>query len=738
MISIGKRRGGRLRGLLVLVWVVLLVAPTQSVGRAWAETYATPSGITAVSRASSALAISWSPVRGAENYRIQYADNSTMSGAVYRRSADTYEELNGLQPGKTYYVKVRVITPDGVNLTPYSSAVTISTRSAGDYSLLSPSGLEAAGIAANAIVLTWNSRGTSNWYRIQYSTSPSMTDPVYRRFNALSGTITGLTEGTTYYIRVRAITADGLNLTSYSPAVTSRTTTTTAAPVITLASPTGLTAASRSTSAVALTWKAVSGATNYRVQYADNSAMSNASYRRSTATYTEIDGLTAGRTYYFKVRVIDADGLNLSPYSAAIQADTRASGGYPYLKPLDATLGSVTATSIGLSWASRGSGLSYQVQYATDQAMDPASTKVFSGTSATVTGLLAGTTYYLRVRVSSSGGDGQSEYSTPILSATTRTQTAPLTVASFNVKCANCFSGLANEGTWYRRRDAVVATIREQAPDVLGLQEAAQSWLKDSSGDPIDLAQFEDLIKRLGSPYKLANTKRNNCVKHTTPSSCVYADQGASKGTKIVFNSTKVTLLAQGSKQLSFIDAADNQRFVAWAIFRHLASGKEFFFADTHLEHHDDASGSTAYLELRRKQASEVMATIKAKNTDRLPVILVGDLNAHKWTVPSNGPYDVVVAAGLVDPLGNTYRSTYTAPGATVEARVRTNFATYNGFKRLAPKSAYINGTHLDYIFTSPMRVSEWENVVDIDDSGNFLGVIPSDHNLLQARVHLP
>ena len=107
--------------------------------------------------------------------------------------------------------------------------------------------------------------------------------------------------------------------------------------------------------------------------------------------------------------------------------------------------------------------------------------------------------------------------------------------------------------------------------------------------------------------------------------------------------------------------------------------------------------------------------------------------------MPANAPYDVVVASGHVDPLGNTYRSTTTAPGATVEKRIRTNFASFNGFKRLAPKSfTYINGTHLDYIFTTPMRVSEWETVVNIDAEGNFIGVIPSDHNMLRATVYLP
>ena len=550
MVEFGTR-GGRSTRFVTLGFVLMCIAALLPITQARAASYATPSGIVTVSRATTSLAIGWRAVNGAPRYRVQYADNPSMTNPVYRRSTDTYEELTGLFPGTTYYVKVRVISADGKNLTPYSPAVRITTRADGGFPLLSPTGLGSPTIGATTATLVWDPRGTSGWYRLQYSTSAAMTNPGYRRFSSLSGTLTTLTAGAKYFVRVRVIDAEGTSLSSYSPAVT------------------------------------------------------------------------------------------------------------------------LTMPS-------------------------------------------------------------------EIVTAATGTRSAPLKVATFNVKCANCYSGLPNELTWYARRASVAAAIREQAPDVLGLQEAAQSWLKDSSGNPINLSQFEDLVARLGTPYQLANPKRNNCVKHTTPSKCVYADQGASKGTKIVYNSATVKLVTQGSKRLSAIDPNDNERYVAWAIFRHAASGRAFFFADTHLEPNDDKSGSTLYYDLRRKQAAEVIATIKAKNPDDLPVILVGDLNSHKWTAPSNAPYDVILAGGLHDQLGNTYRSTHTATGATVETRVRTNFATYNGFKRTAPRSAYINGTHLDYIFTTPMRMSAWENVANLDGSGNFVGVIPSDHNLIQAEVYLP
>ena len=67
------------------------------------------------------------------------------------------------------------------------------------------------------------------------------------------------------------------------------------------------------------------------------------------------------------------------------------------------------------------------------------------------------------------------------------------------------------------------------------------------------------------------------------------------------------------------------------------------------------------------------------------------------------------------------------------------NYDSFNAFKRHAnARNAWGNGTYLDYIFTSKMRVVEWRTVVNVDSSGNFIGTIPSDHNMVKATVQLP
>ena len=51
---------------------------------------------------------------------------------------------------------------------------------------------------------------------------------------------------------------------------------------------------------------------------------------------------------------------------------------------------------------------------------------------------------------------------------------------------------------------------------------------------------------------------------------------------------------------------------------------------------------------------------------------------------------------------------------------------------------AWDNSSYIDYMLTTPMRVSEWRTVAELDADDNFVGVIPSDHNMIRMTVYLP
>lgn len=716
--------------VVLVAWLIAIVTVGAPAAPSHAATkLSTPSSLKVLSTSTKAISLGWKSVAGASRYRVQYATSASMSGAKSVQVTSPTADVTGLSAAKTYYLRVTVVDAGGTALSSNSSVLTAKTRASG-YTHLAPLGLKVTASGTTSLTLGWASRGSGIRYRVSYSTTASFANPVYKRETSTKLTLSGLQPNTTYYLKVRVITSDGGNLSAYSPAITAKTSA--------VSPPKNLAVTASAKTALAVSWTPVSGAERYRIQYAKKSSMSGAKYLRFSGSSAEITGLSSGTTYYLKIRVITPSGTNLGPYSSAVKKATATKATASYLPPAGLTAKAAAPGKLSVSWKSRGSGLRYELRRSTSAAMTSPAVLTGTSTSPTVSGLAAATTYHFQARVVDAKGGALSDYSAATSAKTRSEQPAELRVASYNIKCTNCYSALPNEGTWYERRDAVVATVKAQHADVIGFQEASQGWLKDSAGKPVSKAQFEDLVERLGSPYKVTNTHRNNCVKSTTPTNCQYKDQGASQGTKIVYNSSTLALVSQGSKKLAKAKDADADRYVAWAIFEHKDTGRRFFFADTHLEYQADTGSSRTYYNLRVTQTREAVALIEAKRQG-LPAYFVGDFNSHKWTVPANGPYDVLTGAGFVDPLGNTYKSTTSTKGAIVGKRIRTNFSSYNGFARKAPSFSYTNGTYLDYMWVTPgIEVPEWETVVNVDSNNNFIGQIPSDHNMVRATTRLP
>ena len=416
--------------------------------------------------------------------------------------------------------------------------------------------------------------------------------------------------------------------------------------------PTGLKAIDQTPTSVELAWNAVAGAPQYRVQYSLSADMSDSNYVRSVEGESKVDmrGLKANTTYYFKVRVIQTDGTNLSSYSPAITGKTLAATPAPTAIPNQ------------------------------------------------------------------------------------------LSVATYNIHCANCDSDAAK--SWILRRDSVIANVKSRMPDVMGVQEASQGWITDDNGVRLNLSQFEDFRNRLnsaGAPYEVTNTHRNNCVNSATPTGCVYADQGASFGTKIFYNKNTVTMLSQGSAALPNLPGETSNRYMSWASFQQKSTGKSFFVTDAHL---DPRSGTPELFEEKRQQAEKIVQVIAEKNTYDLPVFITGDMNSSKWVTPSNAPYDEFTKAGYVDPIGGTWMTSLASGYAPAEKMTNGRFNSFNGFDSTPGKNDDENvralGSHLDYIFTSKMRVAEWEQVLNVDANDVVQGVIPSDHNMIMVKVGLP
>jgi endonuclease/exonuclease/phosphatase family metal-dependent hydrolase len=316
------------------------------------------------------------------------------------------------------------------------------------------------------------------------------------------------------------------------------------------------------------------------------------------------------------------------------------------------------------------------------------------------------TRYYLSARAVNSDDDPVTAWSTPVAFKTP--ESLPLRVGSFNIRNGTIKAG---GGNWTKRRHAVADTVAGQHVAVLGLQEA--TW--NIGGYPS--GQYADLAHLLGKSWK----------------STTYVGNAGPEGTRILYDSDEVTMLRQGYQKLAGSHANNNWRYVSWAEFRQLSTGKRFFFANTHFlpkqNKHDYNS--------RVSGARQLVNVVARYNTENLPTIIVGDFNSHKFRNPENAPYKIITRAGYIDPLDNIddWRG---GPRGIAEKRINANMFTINLFHRKAMQGNYSTGVMVDQIFVTPMRVSEWETVVKVDSAGRFIGTIPSDHNMIRATVYLP
>ena len=490
-----------------------------------------------------------------------------------------------------------------------------------------------------------------------------------------------------------------------------------------------------STTAVSLRWTAVWGAPRYLVKYSTSRSWSAPKYVRTTRPDAELSGLKPGTTYYVKVAVTRTTGTKLSGYGATGSFTTRTgTSKYVTLTPGGLASTARDAHSVALTWRARSGAGSYQVKYATNSSLSGATYVRTSGTRLTASGLKRGTAYWFKVRTKSAKGATTSTFSRALKVTTTSAEAfAPLRVASYNVLCANCSSSYP----WSTRRKPLVAAIKDQQLDVLGVQEASQGLTTGADGT--SKAQFDDLLDLLGGDYAITNSYRYNCEKSTSPNNCEVKQRGASGDVRIIYNAGRVELLRQGSLQYDAQDPSDTKRFMAWAELRQRSTSKRFFVANTHLDPNDDTAGSTFHYDLRTTQTRELVAEVKRKNTSGLPVVIVGDFKSSKYASPRNAPYEVITGAGFVDPLGNVAYSSVPARTATVERRIGTEYNTKNNLLSSPPRSAYLNGSVIDYAYTSSdVRTAEWQTVVDVTDSGSFAAKPPSDHNMVRVTLYLP
>ena len=262
---------------------------------------------------------------------------------------------------------------------------------------------------AGGYTAQWTKVDESTGYQMEYSTRSDFqgAKAVYAgATNTVKNTVTGLANGTKYYVRLRAYITfpDGHRLWgdwSESKAVTTP---------VKPGTPT------MSVSAVVdgfkVSWSKIATTTGYQIQYSTRSDFNGAVTVYGGATNTlsnTITGRAGGTKYYVRVRTYYnvADGTRVwGNWTAGKAVTTNVAQG---------TNKATAAVSKGfkVTWNKIGGVTGYQVQYSTRSDFKGAKT-VYAGngtaTTKTVTGLAKNTKYYVRVRAYKNNGGGNYVY----------------------------------------------------------------------------------------------------------------------------------------------------------------------------------------------------------------------------------------------------------------------------------------------------------------------------------------
>jgi hypothetical protein len=352
----------------------------------------------AVTAGDRQLAISWTAVTGATAYEVWHG-TANDSGAANKFEGDVTTGasavITSLANGTTYYVWVKA--KNSVGTSGFSPAAS-GTPQAAVTAPAAPA-TPAVSSADRQLTISWAAVAQATAYEVWYGTADSAENAQKsgEDVSAATATITNLTNGTTYYVWVKAKNSAGTS--SFSPAAsgTPQAAVTApdapAAPVVTAGD-----------GQLTISWTAVEGAVAYEVWHgtADSAGNAQKSGEDETAAAKTITGLDNGTTYYVWVKAKNSAGT--SGFSPAASGTPQAAVTAP-----DAPAAPVVTAGnrqLAISWTAVEGAAAYEVWYGTTDNAESAqkSGNDVIGAAKTITGLANGTTYYVWVKTKNSVG----------------------------------------------------------------------------------------------------------------------------------------------------------------------------------------------------------------------------------------------------------------------------------------------------------------------------------------------
>ena len=279
----------------------------------WTTGFSSPASVLTIPQApnvnqvtsisNSSFTATWDLSPGASSYRLDVSTSSAFSSYVtgYQNVVVSGSSLlvTGLVSNTKYFYRVRAVNASGTS--PNSNSVSCTTYT-------NPTvALSATNVTTNEFTANWSSVSGATHYLLEVALTNSFNPLVYA-YNGV--TVTGTSRviiaspNTTYYYRLRAVNATGPSSNSNVKSVVTLPLAPQALPSIAIGS-----------SSFTANWSAMTGITNFLLDVSTSSTFDTfiTGYNGLSVTGTSrvVSGLTAQKTYYYRLRAVNAGGVSL-------------------------------------------------------------------------------------------------------------------------------------------------------------------------------------------------------------------------------------------------------------------------------------------------------------------------------------------------------------------------------------------------------------------------------------------
>ncbi len=343
--------------------------------------------------------ISWAQAQNISGYQLDVSTSSGFGSYVpgYEAKPITASQtkVDGLKPGTVYYARMRTML--GTVPSAQSNVVTVLTT---------PELSATTDIGTTSVQLNWVQGASPDGYLLDVATDEAFNNKLSgyngQGVSGISRVVAGLTPGVRYFYRLRTLSGAMVSPNSQAGSAYTLTLAPQVEPVTQI-----------NTQDFTATWPAIANAQSYRIDLAFDDGFTQfvdgfSNVEVSGITY-QATGLVAGTQYYLRVRSINSGGAP-SANSTTVPVKTRS-------QAPEVSVQSFTTNSMVLNWSAIIGAETYRLDVATSSDFQPGTFVgafndfeiASTNASYSVTGLLSGTQYYIRMRARNVGG--YSEYS---------------------------------------------------------------------------------------------------------------------------------------------------------------------------------------------------------------------------------------------------------------------------------------------------------------------------------------